>query len=296
MRVKRTKANKRHMQIYKKHFAFREPYQVILDGEFVYQGLAYKVDLRETLPKLMHGRALPLVTPCVLHELNKRGEEYEGAAIAASRLGRHSCKHEPKLSGIDCIQAMVGETNAHHYGVCTADIAVRAAMRRIPGVPLFHYHDKELTMEAPSEATKKRCQGGDAGETTALSKELSLLGEQFPEVRRRLEAKAKQEADVPIMPTTTRSNREERVRKKLEKLAKRRAKLKARAKKAQPTPPTPAEEPEAAAPVQELPDPPAASASETATGESKKRKRRPKKTHRTKKVAKPNESPIASPS
>ncbi|KAJ1979401.1 hypothetical protein H4R35_001535 [Dimargaris xerosporica] len=290
MRVKRTKANKRHMQIYKKHFAFREPYQVILDGEFVYQGLAYKVDLRETLPKLMHGRALPLVTPCVLHELNQRGEEYEGAAIAATRLGRHSCKHEPKLSGIECIQAMVGETNAQHYAVCTADIAVRAAMRRIPGVPLFHYHDKELTMEAPSETTKKRCQNVDSGQTTTLSKELLFLEERFPEVRRRLEAKAKQDAGMPIMPTTTRSNREERVRKKLEKLAKRRAKLKTRAKKAQASPSTPSEEAVA------VPEPPAASTSEAPTGEDKKRKRRPKKTHRSKKLAKLSESPIASPS
>jgi len=58
MRVKVGKQCRKAIQFYRINFKFREPYKVILDGNFIKVCLDKKIDLRTKLDKVLGGKVV----------------------------------------------------------------------------------------------------------------------------------------------------------------------------------------------------------------------------------------------
>lgn len=59
MRGKRSKQYRKLIQQYSIHFGFREPYQVIVDADFVKDTTRCKMDLLAALERTFHGTVKP---------------------------------------------------------------------------------------------------------------------------------------------------------------------------------------------------------------------------------------------
>ena len=158
MRVTRIKKTKRLLQFYKKTFAFREPYQVVVDGEFAQCLIRYKIMLKIQLGKLLGGAQVKLMTtPCILHELKSKGDEYFGAYIASKRYESiHNCKHQPPIAPAECLLELLQDTNKHHYMIAAQDEALLRRIRELAGIPSFHIHRGVLIMDDLSSASKEK--------------------------------------------------------------------------------------------------------------------------------------------
>jgi U3 small nucleolar RNA-associated protein 23 len=62
MRGKRSKQYRKLIQQYTIHFGFREPYQVIVDAEFVKDTTKCKMDLQAALERTLHGTVKPCMS------------------------------------------------------------------------------------------------------------------------------------------------------------------------------------------------------------------------------------------
>jgi hypothetical protein len=63
MRGKRSKQYRKLIQQYSIHFGFREPYQVIVDADFVKDTTKCKMDLLAALERTLHGTVKPCMFP-----------------------------------------------------------------------------------------------------------------------------------------------------------------------------------------------------------------------------------------
>jgi U3 small nucleolar RNA-associated protein 23 len=63
MRGKRSKAYRRQMEAYVRGFSFREPYQVLVDSEFVRETGRCAMVLEERVAQALHGKIKPSKTP-----------------------------------------------------------------------------------------------------------------------------------------------------------------------------------------------------------------------------------------
>ena len=59
MRGKRSKQYRKLMLKYSQSFAFREPYQVLVDAEIVRDAVRFKMDLHPALERTLHGKVKP---------------------------------------------------------------------------------------------------------------------------------------------------------------------------------------------------------------------------------------------
>lgn len=146
MKTKRTKANRRTMQIYNTVFNFREPYQVIVDADFMITVSTQKIDLISRLSTVLGGTVKPMITQCTIShliKLAKAGNQTAQAALDTSRslCERRKCNHwSMKDSTIECISGIIGQKeNKMRYLIATQDMAFRTYLReRVVGVPLVY--------------------------------------------------------------------------------------------------------------------------------------------------------------
>ncbi|KAJ3219907.1 hypothetical protein HDU67_008436 [Dinochytrium kinnereticum] len=156
MKVKRSKTYKRIMGVYCRSFGFREPYQILLDGNFIQVALEIRMDPRDMLPKILSGTVRPMTTACVQEELKSLGEDFRGALINSRRIERRRCPHDKAVPASECLASIIGEDNKHKYGVATQDVGLRRSLRRIPGTPLIYINNGMTLLEPPSIETKNR--------------------------------------------------------------------------------------------------------------------------------------------
>ena len=79
------------LQNYVRHFKFRDPFRLVLDGTFCQAALETRTNLREQIPEYL-GVATNLVTTrCVLDELAALGEDFRGAKLVAKRCEIKKC-------------------------------------------------------------------------------------------------------------------------------------------------------------------------------------------------------------
>ena len=60
MRLKRAKQYKRHLALYNINFGFRQPYQVILDGNFLHKATKLQVNLMDALVNIFNGHTVKI--------------------------------------------------------------------------------------------------------------------------------------------------------------------------------------------------------------------------------------------
>ncbi|KAJ3130978.1 hypothetical protein HK100_007068 [Physocladia obscura] len=137
MRVKRAKGNKKTMSVYAFEFGFREPYQLLLDGNFLHVANQMKMDMFAQLPKVLQGSIRLYTTPCVMSELRALGPDFAGAVSAATNVERRRCGHDKPIGATACLTSVIGEDNKHRFGVASQDLNLRKALRKVSGTPLI---------------------------------------------------------------------------------------------------------------------------------------------------------------
>ncbi|EEB05252.1 rRNA processing protein [Schizosaccharomyces japonicus yFS275] len=169
MRQKRAKSYRKLMQTYHLFFGFREPYQVVVDADFLQDLNKSKMNVLAALTRTVQGKVKPMITQCCISQLYKQGNAAASDIRLAKTFERRRCNHldDPK-SPAECIQSIVNINgkNKHRYVVATQDPEVRAALRNIPGVPLIYMKRSVVILEPASPATvyyKRQREGQQMG-------------------------------------------------------------------------------------------------------------------------------------
>lgn len=80
MRVKRAKLVRKHIRHFRIVFGIEAPYDIILDGNFIFAALKFKVDIKDRLQKLLQGEDIRLhIMRSVLNELKAVGPKAKSA-------------------------------------------------------------------------------------------------------------------------------------------------------------------------------------------------------------------------
>lgn len=143
------------MNLYSLGFKFRNPYQVIVDDEFVKVSFKSGSDLLNRLKKTLHGDVKIMITQCSMQELYKTN--IQDLINYAKSFERRRCNHKEAIDQKNCIQSIVnvnGE-NKFRYIVATQNDLLRKELQKIPGVPLIFIHRSIMLMDPISETTIK---------------------------------------------------------------------------------------------------------------------------------------------
>ncbi|WPH03632.1 rrna-processing protein fcf1 like protein [Acrodontium crateriforme] len=116
--------------------ALQPPYQVLVDTNFLSHTVHNKLPLLPTLMDTLYATCRPMITSCVMAELEKLGPKYRIALQIArdERWDRLPCDHKGTYAD-DCIVDRVVKSRV--YLVATNDRDLKRRIRKIPGVPII---------------------------------------------------------------------------------------------------------------------------------------------------------------
>ncbi|CAK9441706.1 uncharacterized protein LODBEIA_P55740 [Lodderomyces beijingensis] len=116
--------------------AIKPPYQVLIDTNFINFSIQKKIDIVRGLMDCLMAKCIPIITDCVMAELEKLGAKYRIALKLAKdpRIQRLTCTHGGTYAD-DCL---VNRVMSHKcYIVATNDADLKRRIRKVPGVPLL---------------------------------------------------------------------------------------------------------------------------------------------------------------
>lgn len=155
MKIKKSKLIKKVLSFYKINFNLIEPFNIIIDGNFLYMSIERKIDFKERLEKIFKGSSIILQTSnCILDELEKLGPEFRGIFLRARRFFRLKC-HDKPISAYDCIMNQIEQNKERKFIVATQDETLRKSLRKIGGIPIIYIKNDSLQIEEPSIESKK---------------------------------------------------------------------------------------------------------------------------------------------
>ncbi|CAK1367896.1 rRNA-processing protein FCF1 [Cercospora beticola] len=116
--------------------ALTPPYSVLVDTNFLSHTVHHKLPLLPTLMDTLYASCTPIITSCVMAELEKLGPKYRIALQIArdERFERLQCDHKGTYAD-DCIVTRVSTQRV--YLVATNDRDLKRRLRKIPGVPII---------------------------------------------------------------------------------------------------------------------------------------------------------------
>ncbi|KAH3899253.1 rRNA-processing protein FCF1 [Saccharomycodes ludwigii] len=116
--------------------AIRPPYQVLIDTNFINFSIQKKIDIVKGMMDCLLAKCVPMITDCVMAELEKLGPKYRIALKLARdpRIKRLSCSHRGTYAD-DCLVHRVMQHKC--YIVATNDAALKQRIRKVPGIPLM---------------------------------------------------------------------------------------------------------------------------------------------------------------
>ncbi|EGP86282.1 unnamed protein product [Zymoseptoria tritici ST99CH_1A5] len=116
--------------------ALQPPYQVLVDTNFLSHTVHHKLPLLPTLMDTLYATCTPIITSCVMAELEKLGPKYRIALQIArdERWERLQCDHKGTYAD-DCIVDRVMKQRV--YLVATNDRDLKRRIRKVPGVPIL---------------------------------------------------------------------------------------------------------------------------------------------------------------
>ncbi|KAI8944232.1 Fcf1-domain-containing protein [Xylaria longipes] len=117
--------------------ALQPPYSVLLDTNFLSHTIQRKLPLLESMMDCLYAKCIPIITSCVMAELEKLGPKYRMALRIArdERWERITCDHKGTYAD-DCIVDRVMQHRV--YIVATNDKDLVRRIRKIPGVPIMN--------------------------------------------------------------------------------------------------------------------------------------------------------------
>lgn len=192
MRINRGKAIRKHLRFFRIVYGLESPYHVILDGNFIFNAVKYKLDIADRLKVQLQvpgGDAVRMyITKSSLKELRAVPEGKGASSVAwatkmceviddtdciqkendspASRLIEYLWRvHRnwvkgPTTTSVSSASAAGGESSNEKYSsmrrfiVATQDQGLRIALAKIPGVPLVYLNNVAFVMETPSDVSR----------------------------------------------------------------------------------------------------------------------------------------------
>ncbi|KAI0379952.1 Fcf1-domain-containing protein [Hypomontagnella monticulosa] len=113
------------------------PYSVLVDTNFLSHTVQRKLPLLESMMDCLYAKCTPIITSCVMAELEKLGPKYRIALRVArdERWERLQCDHK----GVYADDCLVDRVMKHRvYIVATNDKDLCRRIRKIPGVPIMN--------------------------------------------------------------------------------------------------------------------------------------------------------------
>lgn len=135
--------------------ALGPPYHIIIDTNVFSICIQNKLDLVDALRDSLLAQCFPMISDCVLAELEKLGSKYRLALRIARQIrelfpnSRLPCDH-PGTYADDCIVSRVQQHKC--YIVATQDRDLRRRLRKIPGVPILYVSSHRFKVERMPDA------------------------------------------------------------------------------------------------------------------------------------------------
>ena len=101
----------RIINFYRINHQFHEPYQFLIDGNFIRLLVEKELDLKRKFEQSIKGKCTLRVTSCIIRELELLGDHFRLVLEQARTLKVVSCKHSIGHPVDACIQEMVGDSN-----------------------------------------------------------------------------------------------------------------------------------------------------------------------------------------
>eukprot|EP01038_Epipyxis_sp_PR26KG_P008802 gene8802-11884_t len=162
MRVLRAKQIRRHLRFYRVVFDIVPPYNVILDGSFIFAAIKYKVDLINRIERLLQGEKVNLfILKSVINELKASGDKSKSSLEFAIRY----CEviDDGDVEGVNSLEKLqnilkpkptstLGNNNRKKkYFVASQDKETRYTIsNNIAGIPLIYLNKVIFVLEPPS--------------------------------------------------------------------------------------------------------------------------------------------------
>ena len=126
----------------------------MLDGSFLHACTKYKLNLYETLSRLLQDEVKLFTCGFVVNELNKLGLNDAVTKITSDEIRILKTKKEMENVDVDKgILRIVGERNDKRFVIATQDTELRRRLREIPGVPLIYLNRAVPVLEKQSQAS-----------------------------------------------------------------------------------------------------------------------------------------------
>lgn len=134
--------------------ALRPPYQILVDTNFLSHTVNFKLPLLETFMDTLYATCTPIITDCVMAELEKLGSKYRIALQMArdESFTRLKCDHKGTYAD-DCIVDRVLKHRV--YLVATNDRDLKRRVRKVPGVPILSVARGKYVVERLPNAPEK---------------------------------------------------------------------------------------------------------------------------------------------
>ncbi|KAL8718656.1 MAG: hypothetical protein Q9225_004232 [Loekoesia sp. 1 TL-2023] len=130
------------------------PYNVLVDTNFLSHTVQHKLELLSTMMDCLYAKCIPIITDCVMAELEKLGTKYRIALRIArdERWERLKCSHK----GVYADDCLVDRVQKHKiYIVATNDRDLKRRVRKIPGVPIMSVARGKYVIERLPDAPQK---------------------------------------------------------------------------------------------------------------------------------------------
>ncbi|KZZ87596.1 FCF1 small subunit [Ascosphaera apis ARSEF 7405] len=130
------------------------PYSILVDTNFLSHTIQHKLEVVPTMMDCLLATCVPIVTDCVIAELEKLGQKYRLALRIAKdpRFERLKCDHKGTYAD-DCL---VDRVLKHRiYIVATNDKDLKRRIRKIPGVPIMSVARAKYVIERLPDAPEK---------------------------------------------------------------------------------------------------------------------------------------------
>ncbi|KAI5812219.1 FCF1 small subunit [Pyronema omphalodes] len=134
--------------------ALRPPYSILVDTNFINFSIQKKLELVQAMMDCLYAKSTPVITDCVMAELEKLGPRYRIALRIAKdpRFERLKCDHKGTYAD-DCIVNRVMQNKV--YIVATNDVDLKRRIRKIPGVPIMSCGTGKYVIERLPDAPEK---------------------------------------------------------------------------------------------------------------------------------------------
>jgi len=134
--------------------ALTPPYSILVDSNFLSHTVQHKLDLIPSMMDCLYAKCIPIITDCVLAELEKLGQRYRLALRIAKdpRFERVKCDHKGTYAD-DCLVDRVIKHRV--YIVATNDRDLKRRIRKVPGVPIMCVARGKYVIERLPDAPEK---------------------------------------------------------------------------------------------------------------------------------------------